>query len=466
MRDPRIAAKGWSTNEKDRRSLKGNNWHYDWSKRWRDRAEFDPELRRVEDSDYNEHYVDMGAPIEAELDYGQRSDEIGGYRPGGTERLPMPTGSEKLRGALVAAAIGDAFAGRRGGMTKYPWHSGGAIGVEEKLIDYLPSDSTSWWTWVTQLMGFAAEGMVRALGGRRTGHSVDPVSTVQHGYQRWLHEIRSDSGNLVGAEWRIYGGPYAKDAGDFDGPDGMAADESVFSMDMRPDPAIVEALLGFASTGVRSTMENPHSTARGADVLVRAAVAAAWSEDLSETFDLGVAIAALTHPHPDDCLAAGTLAVIVHQQIRDEPFMDCLYVAWKQLVRRPGNEKTRKMIDTTVDLVREQWTPTQADNLSRYFPDGGADGAEALGIALYCAMVSDYLREALILALNYATHANEVAAVAGMLIGAEYGIQVIPKVFRDPVSGIDALDALGQELAIELRDVLNQGEWQRRYPPT
>lgn len=464
MRDPKIAPKGWSTNERDRRSLKGHNWHHDWSKRWRDRAEFDPELRRVEDSDYNEHHIDMGAPIEAELDFGRRSDEIGGYRPGGTVRLPMPTGAEKLRGALVAAAIGDAFAQCRGGLTKYPWHSGGAIGVQERLVDYLPTDSM-WWTWVTQLMGYAAEGMIRALGGRRTGHPVDPVSTVQHGYQRWLHYMHRGSGK-VGDRWRIYGGPYGKDAGDFDGPDGMVAGESLFRIDARPDPAVVGALLGFASTGVRSTMEDPHSTARGADVLVRAALAAVWSEDLSETFDLGVAIAALTHPHPDDCLAAGTLAVILHQQIRDKPFMDCLFVAWKQAARYPGSEKTRKEIDTAVALVQDDWTPTQANNLRLYFPEGGADGAEALGIALYCAMVSDYLREALILALNYATHANEVAAVAGMLIGAEYGIQAIPKVLRDPIKDIHVLDTLGQELATELRDVLNQGEWQRRYPPT
>jgi len=465
VRDPRIAPKGWSTNERDRRSLKVENWHGDWTRRWRDRAEFNPELRRVEDSDYNEHYVDVGAPIEAELDYGPRSDEIGGYRLGGTERLPVPTGGEKLRGAIVAAGVGDALADFRSaaGPSEHTWRSGGAIGVEEKLVDYLPPDRMGW-TWVTQLMGFAAEGMVRALGARRTGHPVDPVSTVQHGYQRWLHYMRKEVGKP--GEWRKYGGPYAKDAGERDQPDGMVADVIDFVTDQRPDPAIIEALLGFAATGIRSTRDDPHSTARGADVLVRAALAAVWSEDLLDTFDLGVAVAALTHPHPDDCLAAGTLAVILHQQIRDQPFMDCMVVAWGVLVRHPGHEKTRKMMDAAVELVRDEWTPTQTDNLRRHFPEGGADGAEALGIALYCAMVSDYLREALILALNYADHRNEVAAVAGMLIGAEYGIQSVPKVFRDPVVGIDALDELAQELATELRDVLSQGEWQRRYPPT
>lgn len=466
MRDPRIAAKGWSANERPRRSLKLDNWHYDWSRRWRDRAEFDPELRRVEDSDYNEHYVDMGASVEAELEYGQRGDEITAHLPGGTERLPLPTGTERLRGAIIAAGIGDAFAScvSDGGMAKYPWTSGGARGgVEEKLVDYIPPvDLPLLWTSITHSMGFVTEGLVRALGGRRAGHPVDPVSTVQHSYQRWLYRMHPD--DEWRRNWRKCGGPFSADAGDFDEPDGVAVRLPGFLDAWGPDPAVVEALSDFASTGVRSTREDPCSAARGADVLPPAALAAAWSEDLSETFELGVAIAALTHPHPDDCLAAGTLAVILHQQIREKPFMDCLSAAWQQLVQHPGHEKTRTMIDTAVNLIRDEWTPSQADNLRRHFPEGGVDGAEALGIALYCAMISDYLREALILAMNYATGRKEVAAVAGMLIGAEYGTQAIPTVFR--VKHSEGLDILAQELATELRDVLNQGEWQRRFPPT
>ena len=37
---------------------------------------------------YNEHYVDMGAPVEAEHEYAQRGDEIRARLPGGTRPLP------------------------------------------------------------------------------------------------------------------------------------------------------------------------------------------------------------------------------------------------------------------------------------------------------------------------------------------------------------------------------------------
>ncbi|PPJ07417.1 hypothetical protein C5E44_29520 [Nocardia nova] len=69
-------------------------------------------------------------------------------------------------------------------------------------------------------------------------------------------------------------------------------------------------------------------------------------------------------------------------------------------------------------------------------------------------------------ALNYATHRNEVAATAGLLIGAEYGIQSIPRIFLDPIKSAPILDTLADDLATELRDVLADKEWLRRYPPT
>lgn len=465
MRDHRIAPRGWPNAESNRRSIKVGHWHDDWARRWRDRAEFRPETRTVENSDYNQHYVDVEAPVEAELDYSARSDEVSGSFPGGTRRLPIPTGAERLRGAMVGAGIGDGFAYARDhfGLTSFPWDAGAPIRAQEKFVDFLPASFMPS-TWITQLMGYSAEGLIRALAGRRIGQPVDPVSTVQHALQRWLYYMKR-SVSAVG-EWRIYGGIYARDVSDHDYPDGLAGHDTNFVSNRDPDAAVLDALLGFASTGTISTPADPRSEARGADVLVRAALAAVWSEDLSETFDLAVAIAALTHPHPDDYLPAAALAVILHQQLRDHPFMDCLAAGYSQASKRSGHEKTLAAIDTVVSLVRDEWVPTQPSSLRRHFPNGGADGVEALGIALYSAMVSDYIREALLLALNYATHRPQVAAVAGMLIGAEYGIQAVPKALREPVASVGTLDAFAQDLATELRDVLTDAEWLRRYPPT
>lgn len=267
-------------------------------------------------------------------------------------------------------------------------------------------------------------------------------------------------------EWRRYGGIYAADAGEYDQPDGVLAQVVELTVDRRPPLVIVDTLVDFAATGVRSTTVDPRSEARGGDVLVRAALAAVWSEDVSETFDLAVAIAALTHPHPDDFLAAGAMAVVVHQLIRDQPFRKSLETAYFEVQRRPDHEKTRLMMNRSVILAREEKVPAPLQTVQRYFPGLGEDGAEAFGLALYCAISGDYLREALLLAVNYASDRCAVAATAGLLMGAEYGIKAVPKVFRDPLSSVDALDDLAGDLATELRDVLTDKEWLRRYPPT
>ncbi|NKY86475.1 ADP-ribosylglycohydrolase family protein [Nocardia veterana] len=466
MRDPRIAPKGWGKTEKFRREVKLEYWHAEWSKQWRGRVEFRPDSRTVEDSDYNQHYVDIEAPVEAEVQFGDRSDEISGRTRDLVGKVRDPTGSERLRGAVLAAAAGDAFADSFdvGALRTRSWHPAGSAGPE--LVEYVPASVASP-TRITQLMAYTAESLVRALGARRVGRPVDPVSAVQHGFQRWFHYIQRDIASEARTnDWRINGGIYAQNADRHEGPDGVVVWDAGFRRDKKPDASIIDALLSFATTGVRSTPENPRSSARGGEVLVRAALAGVWSEDLSETFDLAVAIAALTHPHPDDYLAAGTLAVILHQQIRDRPFMDCLSAGFDELVRRPSHEKTQMMVNRALILVQDEQTPTGVGNLRRYFPDGGADGAETLGIALYSAMASDYVREALLLALNYATHRGPVAAAAGMLIGAEYGVQAIPGAFVDPIGSLPTLNTVAQELATELRDVLTDKEWLRRYPPT
>ncbi|MFI7191938.1 ADP-ribosylglycohydrolase family protein [Nocardia nova] len=466
MRDPRIAPKGWGKTEKFRRDVKLEYWHSDWSKRWRDNVQFRPESRTVEDSDYNQHYIDVEASLKAEIEYGDRSDEIGGYLRASPQKLWMPTGAERLRGAVAGAAVGDAFAASCtvDGLTTHSWRPGGTEGPE--LVEYVPGEVLAP-TWVTQLMAHAAEGLLRALGGRRVGNLVEPVSAVQHGFQRWLHYML---GAMTDPEqvnsWRINGGIYAREATERGRPDGIVVEDSELTRDRKPDPVIVDTLRHFAATGIRLVPGDPRGAARGGDALIRAALAAVWSEDLSETFDLAVAIAALTHPHPDDCLAAGALAVILHQQIRDRPFMDCLSAGFDELVRRPDSKKTRVMVNRALILVQDERPPSELGTLRRCFPDGGVDGAEVLGIALYCAMASDYVREALLLALNYATHRTDVAATAGMLIGAEYGIQAIPRAFLDSISSAPTLDTLAHDLATELRDVLTNEEWLRRYPPT
>lgn len=71
----------------------------------------------------------------------------------------------------------------------------------------------------------------------------------------------------------------------------------------------------------------------------RAAMAAVWSNDPSEVFSAAVKIAMSTH-RADDHLPIGTSAVLLHQQIREVPFFDCLRSAVAVLRKWPASAET------------------------------------------------------------------------------------------------------------------------------
>ncbi|MGW3467553.1 ADP-ribosylglycohydrolase family protein [Saccharopolyspora sp. NPDC000995] len=90
---------------------------------------------------------------------------------------------------------------------------------------------------------------------------------------------------------------------------------------------------------------------------------------------------------------------------------------------------------------------------------------ENLQIAVYIGMASDYVREALLLAMNYTEHRSVVGAISGMLIGADFGVQAIPSDLRAPLVLGDAIETLAKDALVEFSPGPPTDEaWLRRYP--
>ncbi|MEV6232936.1 ADP-ribosylglycohydrolase family protein [Saccharopolyspora shandongensis] len=443
-----------------RRGGKLSRWHYDWTRRTEHRADFQPHGRK-EGSDYNLHYVDVHAPLDAVVDFDRRANEIYGCDPDTSRRLPEPDTAERFRGAVLAAAVGDAL-GRAvdSGITvDLPWSPDVKLIGEKALTEYSLRDSAAESSAVTQLLAFTLEGLIRAdVAHRITKGDSEPEAVVQHAYQRWLHTQPTPDGQRRGWE---HCGPYAAPE-----PDGWLVGVDSLRRDGAPHPDTVAALENFARTGQHSRLRKMRAHARGSEVVPRAAMAAVCADDPAEVFAAAVHIAVLTHSSPDDCLAAGTLAVILHQQIRDQPFHDCLTTARAHLERWPRrNARVLRKIELALIMNQDYWVPTTPENIRKPFGDGGRDGAEALGLGLYCAMASDYVREALQLAMNYSAHRPVVGAITGMLIGAECGVRAIPADLRAAVPLAEVVDTLAQDALTEHGPNPPANEaWLHRYP--
>lgn len=459
VKDEQIAPNFWPANLQDRRNLKMGIWHSEWTKRTVDRADFRPQGRK-EGSDYNLHYVDVEAPFDAEIDFDRRAREIQGHHPRKGGRLPDPSPAERLRGALVAATVGDAFghAIEHGTVTAVPWSPDYRLRDEHALTEYSltgPTPSTS----VGQLLAFSLEGVIRShVAGRTTG---DPalLSRVQYAYQRWLFTQPTSDGRR--RDWRACAGQYSPAPG----PDGWLVGAELVHADGKPQADLVTAVEEVARTGRHATFHDLRGHARGADAVLPPVAAALCSNDSREVFTTAVKLAVLTHDRPEDCLPAGVLAVILHQQIRDRPFTECLATAREQLRRWNGHTRVERTIERAWTMIRDYRVPTSTAHLRKPFPNGGRDGAEALGLALYCAMASDYVREALELAANYATNRPVVAAIAGLLLGADFGVQAVPDDLREAVPLTTIVDTLAQDATAEFTTTPpTDPHWLARYP--
>lgn len=462
MRDERVAPKGWPKELRFRRSGKGSQWHDEWRGRQDEGAAFQPEGRK-EGSDYNLHHVDLEAPPASMDELGRRMAEIDGRDPDTRRPLPEPDAAGRFRGAVLGAAAGDALARarREGAVRQRSWKPALQFRFDYRpLVEYAPARAVTESSSVIQLLTFTLEAMIRANSARRrTLADDDPIPEVQHAYLRWLHTQRVPWGQR--GLWQQYGAPFANHVAE---PDGWLVHNEILYKQVEPDPEVLRVLEEFTRTGRPGTRHDEHVRVRGSSALVPAAAAVVWSHDASEVFRQAADVAALTHNHPDDHLPAGALAALYHQQIRDVPFSGCLDVARAELERWPGGGRTLEMIERALNLSQETWSPANPQQVQERFPGRGEDGAEALGLALYCAVVSDYVREALLLALNY-TGSSSVAAAAGLLTGAECGEAAIPPDLRRAPSLGPVLDAVAADVLREFSPAPpTEQAWLSRYP--
>lgn len=445
MRDERIHPRGWPVDSDARRSRKALIWHKEWTKRLEIRDRF-PE--------------DLDPNLAAALEFATKARELQWLDPETKEPLTVADTFERHRGAVLGAAIGDAYgaAVNAGAVHRFPWRP--IVMLEDDLLTEFVPHNVLVPTAVTQLSAFALEGIIRAHVASRFHHEDrPPLAELQHAYQRWLYT------QVVGwgrpGRWRECGGPFAVQATE---PDGWLIGTRSLHTQHVPNPSVIEALTNYARTGSPSTTVNRAGRGRGGDVLPRAGLGELCAGQPRDAFWMGAAIAALTHGHPDDYLAGGVVAQILRLQVKAVPFTMCVKVGLQELARWPGHERTLALVNRAVELIKSEYTPMRAAHLRDELGDG-SDGASALAIAIYVALASDYVREAILLAMNYSPHRSAVGAVSGMFLGAELGVQGIPRSLRAPLELGGILDALLDDFEREVTpDAPADDTWLHRYP--
>lgn len=125
---------------------------------------------------------------------------------------------------------------------------------------------------------------------------------------------------------------------------------------------------------------------------------------------------ALTHAHRRSTMACGIYAMILREILKQHDKQAC-FLGLLNARERYGNEEEWKHYAPLFDIEKRTRDSIRS---SGYVVD-------TLEAALWCLVTTDSYRECVLRAVNLGGDTDTVAAVAGGLAGALYGVEAIPK---------------------------------------
>ncbi len=188
--------------------------------------------------------------------------------------------------------------------------------------------------------------------------------------------------------------------------------------------------------------------------------------DAGYAFDHGNACAALTHGHPTGQLPAGVLAGIVAHLVEGLDLDAALDLAVRFLPEIADHAETLAAIRLARELAASS---LPSDEAIRRLGQGWI-AEEALAIAIYCALVAPTFEAALVLAVNHDGDSDSTGSIAGQILGAWHGPDVIPARWLERLELRDVIAQLADDLA-RVRDLdfdiysADVEAFLERYPP-
>lgn len=341
------------------------------------------------------------------------------------ENLVQPTKREKILGSLLGGAVGDALGAPVEFMSlaeiKAKFGSGG-------IRDYAPAyGRLGAITDDTQMTMFTAEGLLRAyVRGNQRG-IVSITSVVSHAYLRWLwtqgieSEAKPKPSHVTGWLWEV----------------------KELHSQRAPGSTCVGALKALDSF----TKRRADNDSKGSGGIMRVApVAMMFANrpgEAVEVFHLGKEAAWLTHGHPSGYLSAAAFAVILYAILCGECLAVGIDRARGLLGNEIGHEETLSALNMAVRLAKGGVGAEKA------LPKLGEAwvGEEALGVAVYCALVANGFREGVLMAVNHDGDSDTTGSLVGQLLGAMQGEGSVPEEWLIPLELRDTITQLAIDIA-------------------
>ena len=159
-------------------------------------------------------------------------------------------------------------------------------------------------------------------------------------------------------------------------------------------------------------------------------------------FSTGCELSALTHGHPSGILPGGVLAALTFSLVGGKSLRDALRDAKAMLVGHRDADETLLALARAEALADSLIAKEEAiERLGQ-----GWVAEEALAIAVYCALVSDNFRDAVLLSINHSGDSDSTGAITGNLMGAMLGEAAIPPEWLEPLELRDVIAEIAEDL--------------------
>lgn len=288
----------------------------------------------------------------------------------------------------------------------------------------------------TQMTLFTAEGLLNEYHRCRAGGSTPDYSTaVYRSYLRWLH-----------TQGEVSHDPAFRDC---------LGGELLKVPELNQRRGAGSTCLSSLISGRIGTVASPINRGKGCGGIMRVSPVGLFCRSIpggmddreraAMAFELGCAVAAITHGHPLGYLPAGYLAAVLFFLASGIELEAALSEAMLLLVERPESEKSSLAALIARALRSALQEKPSPETLERLGAGWVAD--EALAIALYCAAsAKGDLATGLRLAVNHSGDSDSTGAITGNILGVLLGKEAIPVAWLARVEMRELLEKMSLEL--------------------